>query len=209
MALGGRKLSIDTSWAVALLIVCCAGALAQTAPSSPAPSPAPPVLETTPPAKPPEASFGEMREVEARSVLRLGGKSTWDDGFVAMKKAFATLEDEAKRLGLHRNGHPHLHVVDTDDLGFSYEAMVPIASLPPAGTAMGKDIEAAMSPAGRALVVPYEGSYDDIDSIYEALAAWLDDKNLVSTGKFLEEYEVIPEKSEDSALRVRITVFLR
>ncbi|MCA0400830.1 MAG: GyrI-like domain-containing protein [Proteobacteria bacterium] len=206
MALRGRKLSIDMVRIVALLMAGFPGAFAQT--SSP-PAATPPAIEAPPPARTPENPFGEIREIEARPVLRVKGKSTWDDGFATMKKAFGVLEEEALRLGLQRAGNPHLHVIDTDDLGFTYEAMAPLAASPPEGTSFTREIEAVMSPAGRALVVPYEGAYDDIDSVYEALAAWLDDKNLVSTGKFLEEYEVVPEKSEDGAMRVKITVFLK
>lgn len=177
--------------------------------SPPAPAPA----ETAKPAEAPkplaEGGAGEIRDVAARPVLRLKGQSTWDEGFVSLKKAIAALEAETKRLNLPREGNPLAYFVDSDDLGFTFEIMLPLAAAVPAGTTPGTGFDVAQSPGGRAVVFPNEGAYDEIDTAYEALTAWLDDKNLVSTGKFLEEYEFIPEKSDETTMRLKIVVFLK
>lgn len=156
-----------------------------------------------------EASAGEIRDITARPVLRIKGQSTWDEGFVALKKSIALLEAEAKRLNLPRVGHPVAYFVDSDDIGFTYEAMLPLAAAAPGSTGFGAGFDAAQSPAGRAVVFPFEGAYEDIDTAYEAATAWLDDKNLVSTGKFLEEYEFVPEKADETTMRLKIIVFLK
>ncbi len=162
------------------------------------------------PAKPPaDTAGGELREYEAKPVLRLKGQSTWDDGFAALKKAISQLDDEARRLNLPRTGHAMAYFVDSNDLGFTYEAMLPLGARPPDGTSFGANFDATLSPAGRAVIFSHEGAYDEIDTAYEALTAWLDDKNLVSTGKFLEEYEFIPEKSDETTMRLKIVVFLK
>lgn len=186
---------------------------AVSAPPAAATTPAPaPVAEPAKPAEPPkaaEAGGGEMREIAARPVLRVKGQSTWDEGFASLKKAIALLDAEAKRLNLPRDGNAMAHFIDSDDTGFTYEAMLPLGAAAPAGTAFGKDFDAAMSPGGRAVVFNHEGAYDEIDTAYEALTAWLDDKNLVSTGKFLEEYELVPEKSDETTMKLKIVVFLK
>jgi effector-binding domain-containing protein len=175
------------------------------------PPPAP--AETAKPAEVPkpaaEAGAGDIREIAARPVLRLKGQSTWDEGFAALKKAFGALQAEAGRLNLPREGNPMAYFIESDDLGFTYEAMLPLAAAVPAGTALGAGFDAALSPGGRAVVFPHEGAYDEIDTAYEALTAWLDDKNLVSTGKFLEEYEFMPEKSDETTMKLKIMVFLK
>lgn len=213
-------------FALAGLVAMAAGLVsvgrAQTAPAPGAPPPAaqapavpappPPAAEAPKPAEPPKAEAGaggEMREVFARPVIRLKGQSTWDEGFASLKKALGLLEAEAKRLNLPREGQAMAHFVDSDDIGFTYEAMVPLGAPAPAGTAFGEGFDAAMSPGGRAVVFTHEGAYDEIDTAYEALTAWLDDKNLVSTGRFLEEYEVVPEKSDETTMKLRIVVFLK
>jgi effector-binding domain-containing protein len=150
-----------------------------------------------------------MREVAARPVLRIKGQSTWENGFETLRKVIGQLEGEAKRLNLVRAGQAMTYFVDSDDLGFTFEAMLPLAVPPPAEAKFEKDFDATTSPAGRAIIFTHEGSYDEVDTAYEALTAWLDDKNLVSTGKFLEEYENIPEKSDDPGLKLRIIVFLK
>lgn len=203
--------------AVFALMVPLAAATALAQGSAPPPAPAAPAVpeapkptEPTEPAKPAETGGGgEMREFAARPALRLKGQTTWENGFDNLRKAIAQLEGETRRLNLVRDGQPMTYFVDSDDLGFTYEAMLPLKDAPPADTKFEKDFDAATSPAGRAVVFNHQGAYDEIDTAYEALTAWLDDKNLVSTGKFLEEYENIPEKSDDPAMKLKIIVFLK
>ncbi|OYU48107.1 MAG: hypothetical protein CFE31_14065 [Rhizobiales bacterium PAR1] len=175
----------------------------------PAPAPAEAAKPAEAPKPPADGGAGEIRDVAARPVLRLKGQSTWDQGFASLKTAIATLEAETKRLSLPRDGNPLAYFVDSDDLGFTYEMMLPLAAAIPAGTTLGTGFDAAQSPGGRAVIFPNEGAYDEIDTAYEALTAWLDDKNLVSTGKFLEEYEFIPEKSDETTMKLKIVVFLK
>lgn len=185
-------------------------AASPAAPEAPKPAePAKPAETAKEPAKPAEGGGGEIREIAARPVLRLKGQTTWENGFDNLRKAIAQLEAEAKRLNLARDGQPMTYFVDSDDLGFTYEAMLPIKDAPSAETKFEKDFDATTSPAGRAMVFTHQGAYDEIDTAYEALTAWLDDKNLVSTGKFLEDYEIIPEKSDDPAMKLKIIVFLK
>jgi effector-binding domain-containing protein len=188
-----------------------------------APATAPPVAPpvAAPPVSPPVAqpapadagknvdSAGRITEITARPVLRLKGKSSWDDGFETLKKSLSTLDAEMKKLGLVSEGQPMAHFVDSDDNGFTFEALVPLKEAPAAGVTYSAGIDATQSPAGKVVMFQHEGAYDDIDSAYEAFTAWLDDKNLVSTGKFLEEYLFWPEKSDDPGMKLRITVFLK
>lgn len=184
--------------------------LAQT-PAAPPPQQEAPKAPAAPsePAKPAESPGGEIREIQPLPVLRLKGQSTWDDGFAALKKAIASLESEATRLSLSRAGNPMVYFVDSDDIGFTYEAMVTLGAPPAPGLSLGKEFDAAQSPGGRAVVFNHEGAYDEIDTAYEALTAWLDDKNLVSNGRFLEEYLFIPEKSDETTMKLKIVVFLK
>ena len=55
----------------------------------------------------------------------------------------------------------------------------------------------------------HRGSYDDIDTSYEAITAYLDEKGLEAQNLFIEEYLTTPKDAEDSELEVDIYVLLK
>ncbi len=213
----GKSLSISALGGVLALFLAVAGVAAQTtpAPTAPAQTPVSPPPASSAPAAPgmdrpsADASTGQLVEYAARPVLRMRATSTWDDGFAEIRKAMLLLGEEARRLGLLTGTPPMVHFVTSDDLGFTFEAMVPLAAPAAPGTQARPGFELAQSPAGRAMIFQHEGPYDDIDAAYEAITAFLDEKGLTSTGTYLEEYLFWPEKSDDPALKLNIVVFLK
>lgn len=197
--------------ALAFSILGSASALPQgtggTPPAPFNPAPIPPNIDMNRPSA--DASTGREVELQAQPVLRLKGQSTWDEGFDELKKAIRQLDEDAKRLGLMPVGQPKAHFIDSDDLGFTYEAFLPLVVEPASGLAFSKGVESAHSPAGRAMIFTHEGPYEEIDAAYEAITAFLDEKGLTATGKFLEEYLALPEKSDDAGLKLNIYVFLK
>lgn len=151
--------------------------------------------------------FGAEVQLAPRPVLRLRGQSVWDEGFANLKRAIGLLRDESNRTGLRIAGQALAHFLDSDDLGFTYEALLPVEGAPGVGFAPG--FELATSPEGRAVRFRHEGAYDDLDAAYEAITAWIDDRSFAATGRFLEEYEFLPEQQADPGLRMNIFVFLR
>ena len=71
----------------------------------------------------------------------------------------------------------------TDDTGFEFQAAVPVAEAPnpPRG-----DLAVGKSPDGRALKFVHRGSYDAMDSTYEAITNFLDEKRLEARDLFVE-----------------------
>ena len=94
--------------------------------------------------------------------------------------------------------------VDVVDIISRCLAKEPAAEIKPQG-----GITPGKSLAGRAYVFKHVGAYDDIDSVYEAITAWLDEKGLTSKGAFLEEYLNEPEGSDDAKLELNIYVFVQ
>ena len=156
-----------------------------------------------------DASGGKEVLLEPRPVLLLKGESTWDDGYEALMKAFATLRGEAKRLGMTVVGKPQTAFNETDDQKFKYEAMVFLDKEPGADAAPQGGMSLSKSLAGKAYVFKHVGAYDDIDSVYEAITAWLDEKGLTSKGAFIEEYVNEPQGSDDAKLELNIYVFVQ
>lgn len=177
---------------------------AQPAPAAPAPSPIPP---TAAPAAPPQQAApvgpvdpdatlagrpGDVNDVDevnmpARPALVIAGQSTWDGAFDTLRNAFSRLRDEAGRRGLNVAGRPLTVFVETDDMSFRYEATLPVDRLAeaPGGA---PDIRAGATPSGRALRFVHRGPYDEIDSMYEGITAYLDAKGLIVRDQFIEEY---------------------
>jgi effector-binding domain-containing protein len=61
-----------------------------------------------------------------------------------------------------------------------------------------------MTPAGRALRFVHKGSYDDIESTYETITAYVDAKDFVVQDAFLEEYVTDLTQATDANLEVNI-----
>lgn len=174
--------------------------------AAPVPVPAPPAAEEPKPSG--DASTAQEMQLPARNALMIKGESSWDDGYEKLLSAFKALRAEARRLGLSTSGKPHAAFVHTDDNGFKFEAMLLMEGGPPAGLEPQAGFAFTMTPAGRAFVFKHTGAYDDIDSAYEAITAWLDEKGLNAKGAFVEEYLTEPEGSDDTLLELNIYVFV-
>lgn len=123
-----------------------------------------------------------------RSALALSGQTTWDRGIETLGQVFRRLEAEAGKLGLQVAGRPLTHFIETDDVGFRYEAMLPVDRVPEAGAPLPADIRAGATPPGQALRFTHKAPYDDVDSTYEGITAYLDAKGLTVRDQFIEEY---------------------
>ena len=124
-------------------------------------------------------------------------------------EAFGKINAELAKANVAATGKPLSVFVETDDNGFRYEAMVPIAQAPAGKQALGNGVEFSQSPAGKAIKFQHRGAYDDIDSTYEAITAWLDEKGLEATNIFVEEYLNDVKTSDDTSLEVDIYVFVK
>jgi effector-binding domain-containing protein len=180
-----------------------AGGFAQT----PATPPAAPPPATSVPAQPGISGPTEM-VLRSRAVISVAGESTWDDGFENLNAAFARLRDEARKRGLAISGRPQALFLSTDDNGFRFEAMLTVPPTTPMQTAPGNQPQVKLTPDGRALLFTHVGAYDEIDTTYEAITAYLDEKGLVARNLFIEEYLNDPQNSEDVSLQMNIYVLI-
>ena len=182
------------------------------APSTTAPAPDAAAKPTTPDpttgASPGDSSISQAMDVAPRPAVLISGSATWDDGFKTLKDAFAKLNDAIAKNGLGAAGHPLAVFTATDDAGFKYSAMVPIAKAPEGKTELSADIKFGATPGGKAIRFQHRASYEDIDSTYEAITAYLDEKGLESKNMFAEEYLTELKTPDDPSLEVDIYVFI-
>ena len=144
----------------------------------------------------------------ARPALTFSGKADWDDGYKTIMEAIAKLRAEAKRAGLKVTGYPLTVFRSTDDVGFRFDAML-VVDQPPADPQLGADFKIMQTPAGKAVKFEHRSSYEEIESTYEAITAWLDEKGLDSRDLFIEEYLNEGKGSDDTDLQVDIYVFVK
>ena len=184
---------------------------APSAPATPAPPAAPPAAAApTPPAAPgDEGSSVVTMEIKPRPALVLAGSSDWENGFKSLTEALAKVRAAATKAGLAATGHPVAAFIDTDDNGFKFEAMLPVDKAPDGKTDLGGGVKAGMTPGGKALKFQHRGAYEDIDTTYEAITAYLDEKYLEAQNVFVEEYLNEPKGADDSNAEVDIYVLIK
>ncbi|HEX2137559.1 MAG TPA: GyrI-like domain-containing protein [Microvirga sp.] len=193
-----------------------APALAQGAPpvhSAPVPPPAAPApVQAAPAARPTLVpNPGDPVNVDevtlpGKPAAVLAGQSTWDDGFQNLKNAFRKIEEELTRAAIAPAGRPLTLFVETEDLGFRYEAMIPVPAVPPGRTSLSPEVRFGKTPEGKALRFVHKEAYDEIDSTYETIEAYLEAKGLSVKSAFVEEYVTDLTDPNDPNLEINVFV---
>ena len=196
--------------------------------TSPAPLPAPQTPAATPEGVPlapggtkqrneiepnaspttPENATTENVEVPARPIVATSGQSSYDDAFKSIKASIETVRKTMEKAGIKPTGHPITIFSAPDDKGFKYQAGVPVAQKPEKSD-FGGGVVASLSPAGKAIKFQHRGAYDDIDSTYDVITAFLDAKGLQVDSPYIEEYLSELTTSDDPNLQVDIYVFVK
>jgi effector-binding domain-containing protein len=140
-----------------------------------------------------------------KPALVISGQTTWDKGFDTLAETFRRLDAEAARLGLKVAGRPLTYFAETDDMGFRYDAMLPVDRTPEIGTP-GGNIRSGQTPQGNALRFTHKGPYEDVDTTYEGITAYLDAKGVTVRDQFIEEYVNEPRDAADPNFEVNIYV---
>ena len=157
---------------------------------------------------PSPAEAGHIDEVELprRTMAILSGRSSWDDGFKSLFDSFDAIAAELAKAGLKPAGRPLAVFVSTDENGFSFEAMTPVAAAPADPAKVGGGVRFGDSPAGKAIRFTHKAPYEEIDTTYEAITAYLDSKNIAAQDAFIEEYVTDPKDPSDTTLQINIYV---
>jgi effector-binding domain-containing protein len=186
---------------------------APAAPAAPAPAAKPGAQPaTSAPVAPegittkPSDAFGEDVTLTAKPIVYVKGSGTWDKAFVTISGALKKVEAYVAKAGLKTDGLPMTIFLATDDLGFDYEAAIPLAE-PPKDPPHG-EISAGQSPDGHALKFVHRGSYDSLDDTYEAITNYLDEKRLESKNVLIEQYVTDPVTADQKNLVVNIFVLV-
>jgi effector-binding domain-containing protein len=164
-----------------------------------------PLAAQTPPAAAvPNDPFGEAVVLKEKTILFYAGSGLWDSAFETIQGAFKNVYGAMDKLGIKGAGAPMTIYTATDDLGFQFQAAVPVAQAPnplPTG-----DIKAGKSPVGKALKFVHRGSYDSMDTTYDAITNYLDEQQLDALDLFIEQYMNNPITTPEDDLVIEIYV---
>ena len=177
---------------------------AETKPAEQMPPMPPPAAEPSPSPLKPGDAFGLEVQLPERTMLFLKGHTNWDVAFDTLIESFKTLKAYMDKEGIKASGPAMTVYTQTDETGFSFEAAYPIAQAP-ANPPKG-DIAVKAAPSGKALKFVHRGSYDAMDTTYEAITNYLDDKQLDAKDLFIEEYTTDPLTSNQDSLVIDVFV---
>lgn len=158
---------------------------------------------------PGDASSAQAVVLSARPAAVIAGTAEWEEGFDTITKSFNNLRAAMDKAGLRPGGKPLTVFLETDDQGFKYQAMIPLESAPAANVTLPAPVKIGETPAGRTMRFEHRSAYDDIDSTYEAITAYLDEKGIEARPLFVEEYVTEPKTADDSSLQIDIYVFVK
>jgi effector-binding domain-containing protein len=169
---------------------------------SSAPPSAPPPAQSKPaqPADP----FGAEITLTEKNIIFMKGAGNWDSAFETLTDAFKSVYAFLDKQGVKPSGPAMTIYTATDDTGFQYQAAVPIEEPlknPPRG-----DMAAGKSPSGKAFHFVHRGSYDAMDTTYEAITNFLDEKKLEAKDMFIEEYVTDLRSTPEDKLVVNVFV---
>ena len=189
----------------AMLIAASLLALAMPSLAQTPPAPTPPAPPSTQAPQPRAGdAFGEEVTLTAKTIVYAKGAANWDTAFDTLVEAFKNVYGVLQKQGLKPAGPAMTIYTATDDTGFEYQAGVPVDGEPkgplPEGIAVGK------SPEGRALKFVHRGSYDAMDSTYEAITNYLDERKLEARDLFVEYYVTDPLTTQEDNLVIEVYV---
>ena len=180
---------------------------------SPAQTP-PPAAQATPepsptPAVPEGAATGQTLDLTSRPAAYIEGKAKREEVYGAIMDNLAKIRAAAGKAGLKTVGHAMAVFLAADDDGFTYRADGAARKRAGPARAFADPIKLGQTPVGKAMKFEHRGEYDDINSTYDAITAYLDEKSVDAQDVFLEEYLNEPKTPDDPTGQVDIYVLIR
>lgn len=146
--------------------------------------------------------FGAEVQLAERVIVYFSGTGKWDTAFETAVDAFKTVYAFLEREGVKPAGDPMMIFMRSDDLGFDFQAAVPIVDTfkqTPQG-----DIAIGRSPSGKAYKFVHRGPYDAMENMYEAITNFFYEKNVDPKDIFIEEYATDPRTTPEDKLVINV-----
>ena len=167
-------------------------------------TPPPPPPSTAAPTPRPGDAFGEEVTLASKTIVISKGSANWDSAFDTLVENFKKIGDALAKQGIKPAGPAMTIYTSTDDTGFEFQTGIPVAEAPKAPLPEGLTV--GQSPEGKALKFIHRGSYDAMDSTYEAITNYLDEKRLEAKDLFVEYYVTDPLMTREDDLVIEVYV---
>jgi effector-binding domain-containing protein len=154
-----------------------------------------------------EDPFGEQVTLPEQTIVYVTGSGQWDNAYETIVGALKTVNGALDKLGVKPSGPSMTIYTETNDTGFKFQAAVPVKEAP-ALPAEG-EMKVGKSPSGAALKFVHRGSYDAMDTTYEAITDHLEERKLEAKDLFVEQYMKDPVTAGDDELVIDIYVPLK
>jgi effector-binding domain-containing protein len=151
--------------------------------------------------------FGQEITLSPKPIVYVGGSGKWDKAYDALTEAFRKLGIYLDKAGLKAAGPAMAIYTSFSDLGFDFQAAVPLAA--PPKTPPERGIAVGESPVGKVLKFVHRGSYEELTQTYEAITNYLDEKGLDAKDLLIEEYVTDLATSPGDKLVVNVFVPLK
>lgn len=168
---------------------------------APTPSPTPSPSDS--------GAVGALVELTSRPCALIEGKAKREEVYGAIMGNLAKIRDAISKAGLKTQGPALAVFLSADDDGFSYRAMIALDAPPDPKLTLPDPVKLGQTPVGKSMKFEHRGEYDDIDSTYDAITAYLDEKGVDAQDVFVEEYLNEPKSSDDPNGQVDIYVLTR
>jgi len=152
----------------------------------------------------PGDAFGEEVTLPERTIVYFSGSGKWDNAFETIVDALKTVKGYLQKQGIRPAGLPMTIYTSTDDTSFQFQAAVPVSEAP--SNAPTGDLAVGKTTGGRAFKFVHRGSYEDMDTTYDAITNFLDEKQLDAQGSFIEQYVTDPATTRQDKLVVEVYV---
>jgi effector-binding domain-containing protein len=154
-----------------------------------------------------EDPFGEQVTLSEQTIVYVTGAGQWDNAYETIVAALKTVNGTLDKLGVKPAGPPMTIYTETNDTGFKFQAAVPVKEAP--AVPAESDVKVGKSPGGAALKFVHRGSYDAMDTTYEAITDHLEERKLEARDLFVEQYMKDPSSTSDDELVIDIYVPLK
>jgi effector-binding domain-containing protein len=130
--------------------------------------------------------FGQEITLPEKTIVFASGTGDWDTAYETLLDAFKSIQVFLDKKGMKAAGPAMTIYTALDDMTFNFQAAMPVTELP---KGPGQDnISTGTSPAGKALKFVHRGSFDAMTMTYDAIAHFVEEKQISAKELLIEEY---------------------